>query len=46
VTTSIITILHLQVEDREVRVMIIVRDAVSAEDYRQLRVQLKISSLD
>lgn len=46
VTTPAIIILHLQLEDRTRRVMIIVRDAVSEEDFRQLRVQLKISRLN
>ena len=45
VTTPIITLLHLQHTGR-LKIMIIVRDSVSAEDYRQLRVRLKIFSSD
>ena len=46
VTTPIITLLHLQHKGRLKKIMIIVRDSVSAEDYRQLRVRLKIFSSD
>jgi hypothetical protein len=46
VTSPMITILHLQLSNKLKKVMIFVRDAVSAEDYRQLRVRLKIYSSD